>query len=103
MQPIRQEILALRVELVFRLPEPDDVVVHLAIAWDFDQRHGALTPIAGRLDPDSGPLFVDRFEILVVGQAALPLNQTEAPRADVLKRADLQRFRILEGTPHALT
>ena len=67
-QPIVQDVFALRLQRIVRPPERDDVVVDLAVAGDFHQLDDALAPVADRLDPERRALFVMRLQVLVVGE-----------------------------------
>ena len=102
MQPIVQQILALRLQWIVRPPERDHVVVDFPIARYLHQLHNTVAPIADRLDPGRGPTLVVRLQILIIGKLPLTLHQPKATHAVVSKRADLQRVRVGKRSPYML-
>ena len=82
-----------------RAPEGDHVVVDLAVGGDFHQFDDAVAPVADRLDPEGGALFIVAFQVLVVDEGAFALGEAEAARAGVLEGADLEVAGIGERAP----
>src|SRR4029079_17184331 len=87
---------------VLRPPIGYDIVVHLAAGGDLDQLDMAGTPVADRLDPQSGPALVARLEIAIVGKVALALHQPETARPMVEEGENLQRLRMGQRSPQPL-
>ena len=98
-QPVVEQIFTLGLEWVVGAPEGDHVVVGLLGAGDLDELHGTGAPITDGLDPGGWALFVVGFEILVVGEGALALEQTKAAGVGVGEGADLEAVGVGEGTP----
>src|SRR5215472_12163314 len=87
---------------LLRPPECDDVVVNLLLGRDLDQLHGAVAPIADRLDPQARALLVARLEILIGPKIVLALQESEAARIGVREGRDLQVTRVVERAPQLL-
>ena len=87
---------------LLRAPEGDDVVVGFGVGGDLHQHHVTFAPVADGLDPAAGPGFVGGFQVLVVVEAALALDQAVALGGFVHEAADLQGMGVVQGAPEGL-
>ena len=83
-------------------PKGDDVVVNLVLRRNFDELHRARAPIPKRLDPHARPPVVEGAVVLIVGEIAVALHQSEGFRVLVEERIGQHRRRIDQRPPDAL-
>src|SRR5207248_5605579 len=83
MLPIGEGVFALGAQRFVRPPERDDVVVNFLLAGDLNEEDAAFAPVADRLDPQARAFLVMRFEILIIAEIALALDQADAARIAV--------------------
>lgn len=84
------------------VPERDDIVVGFVRGRDFHQFHGALAPVALRLDPGTRTQVVAVIQVFVAGELAAALEQAEAFRVLHAEGAHRQVLRIVQRTPQPL-
>src|SRR5690625_4092406 len=72
------------------------------VGGDLDQFDGTRAPVAERLDPEAGATLVDVGIILVTGEVAFALQESEAARGVVDKSVGAQLAGIVQGAPDAL-
>jgi hypothetical protein len=80
-------------------PEDHNVVVIIGFGGDLHKLHRTASPIANGLYPQTRAAFVLRLQIVIVDEAPVPLQETEATRIVVKELANLQRLGMGQGPP----
>ena len=75
-------------EALFRRPRSHDIIVGFVLGRQFDELDAALAPALARLDPVGRPQFIGEFEVLIVVECAVALDEAEAARIVVDKGGD---------------
>jgi tetratricopeptide (TPR) repeat protein len=101
-QAVRVQQLLAALRLVRRIPERHDVIQGLVPRRNLHEHYRALAPVALRLHPHIGPLFVPHLVVFVLLEVTLALHQPEATRLLIGERVDAHFARVVERPPDPL-